>query len=46
MSRVLSIQRLNTKGGKEPANGCDNSHVRREVRVPYEAEYYFYGNIK
>jgi hypothetical protein len=46
MNQVLSIQRLDTKGGKAPANGCDDSHVGAETRVPYEAEYYFYGNIK
>lgn len=46
MSRVLSIQRLNTKGGKAPADGCDLPHLGTETRVRYEAEYYFYGNIK
>ena len=44
MSQVLSIQRLNTKGGKAPVNGCDSSHTGSEARAPYEAEYYFYGN--
>lgn len=46
MSQVVSIQRLNTKGGKAPENGCDNSHAGTVARVPYEAEYYFYGNIR
>ena len=46
MNQVLSIQRLNTKGGKAPAGSCDRSHAGAEVRVPYEAEYYFYGHIK
>src|ERR1700685_2417428 len=44
MSQVLSVQRLNTQGGKAPVDGCDNSHVGAEARVPYKAEYYFYGN--
>lgn len=46
MNRVLSIQRLNTKGGKAPVNGCDGSHSGAEVRIPYEADYYFYGQSK
>lgn len=46
MSQVLSIQRLNTKGGKAPVQGCDNSHAGAETRVPYQADYYFYGNSR
>lgn len=42
LSPVTSIQRLNTKGGKAPATGCDASHVGQEVRVPYSADYRFY----
>lgn len=44
MSQVLSIQRLDTKGGKAPKAGCDSAHRASEVRAPYVAEYYFYGN--
>ena len=43
MTGVLSIQRLDTKGGKAPTTGCDTSHIGAEIRVPYRAEYYFYG---
>ena len=43
LSNVLSIQRLNTKGGKAPARGCDASHTGQNIRVPYEADYYFYS---
>jgi hypothetical protein len=43
LSRVTSIQRLNTKGGKAPASGCDASHVGQEVRAPYSADYLFYA---
>lgn len=43
LSRVTSVQRLNTKGGKAPVSGCDNSHVGQEVRAPYSADYLFYG---
>jgi len=43
MTRVESIQRLNTKGGKAPAAGCDAAHTNAETSAPYEADYYFYG---
>jgi hypothetical protein len=41
-SRVNSIQRLETGGGKAPGGGCDESSVGKELRVPYSAKYYFY----
>src|SRR5260370_2138582 len=43
LSPVTSIQRLNTKGGKAPASGCDASHADQEARVAYEADYLFYA---
>jgi hypothetical protein len=43
LARVTTIQRLNTKGGKAPASGCDASHVGQEVREPYSADYLFYA---
>ena len=43
LSSATSIQRLNTKGGNAPASGCDASHVGQELRVPYSADYLFYG---
>jgi hypothetical protein len=43
LSRVTSIQRVNTKGGKAPATGCDGSHVSSEVRVAYSADYRFFA---
>jgi Protein of unknown function (DUF3455) len=43
LSRVTTIQRLNTRGGKAPATGCDSAHVGQEVRVPYSADYLFYA---
>jgi len=43
LSRATAIQRLNTKGGKAPASGCDASHAGQEVRVPYSADYLFYA---
>ncbi len=43
LSRVTTIQRLNTKGGKAPASGCDSTHTGQEIRVPYSADYLFYA---
>ncbi len=43
LSLATNIQRLNTKGGKAPATGCDSAHVGQEVRVPYSADYFFYA---
>ena len=43
LSGATTIQRLNTKGGKAPASGCDASHVGQEVRVPYSADYLFFA---
>jgi hypothetical protein len=39
---VTSIQRVNTVGGKAPANGCDQTTAGKELRAPYSAVYYFY----
>jgi len=44
LSRATSIQRLNTKGGKAPATGCDAAHAGQELRVPYTADYLFYAS--
>jgi hypothetical protein len=42
MRNVVSIQRLQTKGGKAPATGCAASHRGEQARIPYTADYYFY----
>ena len=42
-ARVTYIQRVNTDGGLAPGCGCDQAHVKTEVRVPYSANYYFYA---
>ncbi|OUL29574.1 DUF3455 domain-containing protein [Nostoc sp. 106C] len=42
-SQVNWIQRLHTVGGKAPAQGCDRAHANREVKVNYQADYYFWG---
>jgi Protein of unknown function (DUF3455) len=41
-SRVSSIQRLETVGGKAPGGGQDRSKLGTQLRVPYTAVYYFY----
>jgi hypothetical protein len=43
LARVTSIQRINTKGGKAPASGCDAAHVNQESRIPYSADYVFFA---
>jgi hypothetical protein len=43
LDRANYIQRLNTKGGKAPATGCDAAHAGQEIRVTYSADYLFYG---
>jgi hypothetical protein len=43
LSPATSIQRLNTKGGKALASGCDAAHTGQDVRVPYSADYLFYA---
>jgi Protein of unknown function (DUF3455) len=44
LSPINWIQRLNTVGGKAPTMGCDAAHRKQESRVPYTANYYFYGS--
>jgi hypothetical protein len=43
LARVTSIQRINTKGGKAPASGCDAAHAGQEERAPYTADYVFFA---
>ena len=38
---TLSIQRLNTAGGKAPGDGCDQAHAGKEARIAYKATYVF-----
>jgi Protein of unknown function (DUF3455) len=40
-ARTLSIQRLQTAGGKAPAAGCDPAHSGKEARIAYTATYAF-----
>jgi hypothetical protein len=46
LSNVTTIQRVHTKGGKPPAEGCDESHKGVETKSSYTADYFFYGPPK
>ncbi len=43
LAHVTSIQRINTKGGKAPAAGCDAAHEGQESRAAYSADYVFFA---
>jgi hypothetical protein len=43
-AKVLSIQRLHTAGGKAPSAACGSANAGQVARVPYSADYYFYGS--
>jgi hypothetical protein len=43
LAHATSIQRINTKGGKAPASGCDAAHTGQEIRAPYSADYFFFA---
>jgi hypothetical protein len=43
LTPVTFVQRLNTKGGSAPADGCSvSTDVGKQTLVPYTADYYFY----
>jgi hypothetical protein len=42
-SRVTSIQRVNTRGGLAPGEGCSQATVGSSARVGYTADYYFFS---
>jgi hypothetical protein len=46
LAKTTYVQRLNTKGGSAPAEGCSTStDVGKQALVGYSADYYFYhGN--
>jgi hypothetical protein len=46
LSNVTSIQRVHTKGGKPPAEGCDAAHRDAENKSSYSADYCFYAPAK
>lgn len=44
LTKVRSIQRLQTSGGRAPAGTCREEDVGQKTRVRYKATYYFYGD--
>jgi hypothetical protein len=46
LNEVTTIQRVHTKGGKPPAEGCDAAHKDAETKSGYSADYYFYAPTK
>ena len=43
LTKTTFIQRLNTKGGSAPADGCStDADVGNQTLVPYTADYYFF----
>jgi hypothetical protein len=46
LTKVTTIQRVHTHGGKPPAGGCDESHHDAEIKSGYTADYYFYAPEK
>jgi len=43
LDAVTTIQRVDTRGGKAPADGCDAAHRDVETKSSYTADYYFYA---
>jgi hypothetical protein len=43
LGRTTNIQRVDTIGGRAPADGCEAKQEGRELRVPYTATYNFFG---
>jgi Protein of unknown function (DUF3455) len=46
LTKVTTIQRVHTYGGKPPSDGCDGSHPNAETKSNYAADYYFYAPAK
>jgi Protein of unknown function (DUF3455) len=43
LSKITSVQRINTAGGVAPKSGCSSATAGRQVRVDYTADYYFFA---
>jgi FtsP/CotA-like multicopper oxidase with cupredoxin domain len=43
LARATHVQRLATAGGKPSAVDCNASTIGAQVRIPYQARYYFYA---
>jgi len=43
LAGATAIRRIETKGGAQPAGGCDSAHQGDAARMRYSATYQFYG---
>ena len=43
LGQTRYVRRLDTVGGKAPADGCSDTHAGEQVRVSYTAVYEFYS---
>ncbi|WP_036255689.1 DUF3455 domain-containing protein [Methylocapsa acidiphila] len=43
LANAAYIRRIDTKGGAEPASGCDAAHKGEAARIRYSATYQFFG---
>src|ERR1700733_10076471 len=46
LTKVTTIQRVHTHGGKPGTDPCDESHKGTETKSEYTADYYFYAPAK
>jgi hypothetical protein len=44
LGQAQYVQRVNTHGGVAPATGCDATHAGAAEKVPYRADYFFFGS--
>lgn len=43
LGQTRYVRRIDTVGGKAPADGCSSAHRGEDVQVPYTATYEFYS---
>jgi len=43
LSKITSVQRVNTAAGVAPKSGCSSATAGTQVRVDYTADYYFFA---
>jgi hypothetical protein len=43
LGRTRYVRRIDTAGGRAPADGCSAAHAAEEAQVPYTATYEFYS---
>jgi hypothetical protein len=44
LAEAQYVQRVNTHGGVAPAAGCDEAHAGATQKIPYTADYFFFGS--